>query len=656
MYFVKYGKEYLHDPRSKGYILLDLTIDCEENSCGYCDFTIYPDHPMYGKLRERDADNPIEVYDDDILLFAGFIYELGKEFYLNGQVRCKGELDYLSESIVRPYSTLQRGYGNLAPYSLNSYFEWLIDQHNEQVSDNKQFKIGHVYLSNLDKSNYIYAENDMYPSTVEEISEKLINVYGGYLQVRHENGSRYIDYIAEWSDENTQILDFGVNLTDYTETDDSSSIATYVVPMGASISGTDYDYNDGYFVTSDTSPVKGKEYYTRASRYTECSGLMSFDYGITYYETQGSTENFVVTSDTTPNSSKKYYIRSNIYSICPDDISAFESGTTYYEYNEANDESRLLLTLNGYPDNYLHSTKYINKGDLIYSVDGVKKYGWIGKTVQNAAIATKKELYQQGLIELINAESPKRTIEIKAVDMHFVNPDIKPIKIGEYVRVRSTPHNLDSYFLCREISLDLNNPENSTYILGSTYDTLTGEQNKRAKELNSKLNKQYDSAYAISAEAKESAIKAVAFATEVKQYVMDVSDSASGYAMNRSAYESGEDTILWSGDGYHMDSSQTINFSQPLSYQLSGAIFCWCYCVGGTVQNDNWLYFFVPKTHVLDHDGSSVCMDAPYSGMKKSLYISNEETVGVDTNATSGTTNGIAWNNTNYVLRYVIGV
>ena len=656
MYFVKYGKEYLHDPRSKGYILLDLTIDCEENSCGYCDFTIYPDHPMYGKLRERDADNPIEVYDDDILLFAGFIYELGKEFYLNGQVRCKGELDYLSESIVRPYSTLRRGYGNLAPYSLNSYFEWLIDQHNKQVSDNKRFKIGHVYLSNLDKNNYIYAENDMYPSTIEEISEKLINVYGGYLQVRHENGSRYIDYIAEWSDENTQILDFGVNLTDYTETDDSSSLATYVVPMGASMSSTDYDYNDGYFVTSDTSPVKGKEYYTRASRYTECSGLTSFDYGITYYEKQGSTESFVITSDKTPNSSKKYYVRSNIYSICPDDISAFESGTTYYEYNEANDESRLLLTLNGYPDNYLHSTKYINKEDLIYSVNGVKKYGWIGKTVQNAAIATKKELYQQGLIELINAESPKRTIEIKAVDMHFVNPDIKPIKIGEYVRVRSTPHNLDSYFLCREISLDLNNPENSTYILGSTYDTLTGEQNKRAKELNSKLNKQYDSAYAISEEAKESAIKAIAFATEVKQYAMGISESASGYAMNRSAYELGEDTILWSGDGYHMDSSQTINFSQPLSYQLSGAIFCWCYCVDGVVQNDNWLYFFVPKNHVLDHDGSSVCMDAPYSGMKKSIYISDEEAVGVDTNATSGTTNGIAWNNTNYILRYVIGV
>ena len=119
MYFVKYGKEYLHDPRVDGYVLLDLSLDCEENSCGYCDFTIYPNHPMYNKLKERDADNPIEVYDDDTLLFVGFIYELGKEFYLDGHVKCKGELDYLNESIVRPYSTVQRGYGDKAPATVN---------------------------------------------------------------------------------------------------------------------------------------------------------------------------------------------------------------------------------------------------------------------------------------------------------------------------------------------------------------------------------------------------------------------------------------------------------------------------------------------------------------------------------------------------------
>lgn len=89
MYFVKYGNDYLHDPRVSEYILSDLSLECSENTCGYCDFTIYPEHPMYSKLKERDADNPIEVYDSDVLLFSGFIYELGTEFYQDGKVKAK---------------------------------------------------------------------------------------------------------------------------------------------------------------------------------------------------------------------------------------------------------------------------------------------------------------------------------------------------------------------------------------------------------------------------------------------------------------------------------------------------------------------------------------------------------------------------------------
>ena len=175
MYFVKYGNEYLHDPRVDGYILLDLSLDAEENTCGFCDFTIYPDHPMYDKLKERDADNPIEVYDDDILLFSGYIYELGKEFYLDGLVKCKGELDYLSESIVRPYSTLTRGYGDNVPTTIYGYFEWLIEQHNNQVDANKRFVVGINQGANLDDNNYIFSENDAYPNTLEEIKDKLLN-------------------------------------------------------------------------------------------------------------------------------------------------------------------------------------------------------------------------------------------------------------------------------------------------------------------------------------------------------------------------------------------------------------------------------------------------------------------------------------------------
>ena len=46
---------------------------------------------MYNKIKERDTENSVDVYDDK-LLFSGFIYELGYKFQLDGHVKCKGDL------------------------------------------------------------------------------------------------------------------------------------------------------------------------------------------------------------------------------------------------------------------------------------------------------------------------------------------------------------------------------------------------------------------------------------------------------------------------------------------------------------------------------------------------------------------------------------
>lgn len=477
MYFVKYGEEYLHDPRVEIYILFDLSLTYQENSCGYCDFTIYPTHPMYDKLKERDADNPVEVYDDDVLLFAGFIYKLGKEFHLDGQVSCKGELDYLSESIVRPYSTIQRGYGNKAPETVDGYFEWLINQHNSQVKANKQFTVGINQGASLDTNNYIYRESDKYPKTIDEISKKLLKNegIGGYLVTRHEteNGEkiRYIDYLSEWTNVNTQVLDFGINLTDYTQTDDSEPVATFIVPLGAKMSETEYSYDTGYYVTTDTNVNSEKEYYTLSDNgsYSKCSELTNFKIGV-----------------------------------------------AYYEYFENYDESNVSLTIDSLANNE-YETGYKKTGDMIYCELAIAKYGWIGCIYENTDLTVKENLVTKSIISLKELISPKRTIEIKAVDIHLINPEIKPIRVGEYVRVRSKPHDLDSYFLCNNVDLDLNNPENSIYTLGTTFDTLTGEQNKRINKLNESTNKQYEAAAVVGEEAKKKAEEASTIASDAKK-------------------------------------------------------------------------------------------------------------------------------------------
>ena len=484
MYIVKYGKEYLHDPNVDDCILVDLSLDAEENTCGYCDFTIYPSHPMYDKLKERDGDNPITVYDGDILLFTGFIYELGKEFYMDGHVKCKGELDYLSESIIRPYSTLQNGYGKQPPTSVNGYFEWLIGEHNDQVNANKRFTVGINQGASLDSNNYIYRESTKYPTTWKEISDKLLDELGGYLRIRHEGDTRYIDYLSEWTDTNTQILDFGKNLTDYTQTDDSESIATFVVPLGARMSETEYLYNDGYYQTTDKTMSSEKEYYTKSE---------------------------------------------NGYTKVSDDVTAFESGVIYYEYFELYDESSLSLTIVGLEDKEYDTEGYRKSGDIVYCESAVQKYGWIGVTYENTDITTKEQLVSKSIIALKELISPKRTIEIKAVDMHLVNPELTPIRIGEYVRVRSKPHNLDSYFLCTSIDLDLNNPENSTYTFGTTFDTLTGQQNKRIKLLNATINQTYEQAEKLTEKEKQnaqSASEALKKSNVAKETAKDAKDTA----------------------------------------------------------------------------------------------------------------------------------
>lgn len=466
MYRVLYGDKLLHDPRSDVYYLAELSLDQNQNECGYCEFTMSPRHPLYDALEERNMSNPIRVLDDEVLVFQGFVYELGKDFETVGTVKCKGDLSLLSDSRVRPYSTIEGKYNSTAPSAVDEYFKWLIDQHNEQVGQEKRFMIGINEGNLLDKNNYIYRESTDYPTTFEELDDKILDDLGGIIRVRYPNGVRTIDLMAEWYDSNTQIFDFGVNLMDYDDTTDASEIYTAMIATGAKMRETDYDYNDGYFVTSDSRPNPNKEYYIRKRR--EESGEI-------YYEGKSNLERF-------------------------------ESGTTYYEYDENLDESDDDLMLTELDDGvYAKDIMYDKLGDLVYSYFGVQKYGWIVGKYTNTDIITREGLLDAAVLALKESVSPLRTIEVKAVDLSLASKKYTPIRLGEYVRVRSKPHKFDSYMLCSSIDLDLSNPENSTYTLGTTFDTLTGQQNKRIKELNAGINHVYEQAERISEDAKNAA-------------------------------------------------------------------------------------------------------------------------------------------------------
>ena len=653
MWIVKYGNQYLHDPRVSVFIT-DTSLSVELNSSGEFSFSIAKNHPLYDVIREGDINNEITVYNDGNLIFCGMIVELNKNFQLTTEVVCRGEMSYLNDSRVSPFSTSAYESGETAPNSLTGFFNWLINNHNNQVDDNRKFVVGRNEGDSIAEGNF-YLSDTSYSTTGSIIKNGILENYTAYVTIEHKDGYRYINLVKDFDPINAQIIDFGVNLLDFTDGNVSDDVATAVIPLGATMSETDYTYFDGYSLTEDTTPNSSKTYYCHdkyeqvtlrnvgtedAPVYTfedntkyfekvatyvytyapwdscnpnvtyyynnklgSVNHLYYFDYGVQYYE-QASDGSYFKTSDKTPNWDKTYYrysysSTSNLqhfsqwtdgdrngydyytrkaneffiassdsspvhgktyytspssvsYTECDTPLRSFDSTKSYFEYDAHADESNLKLTLEA--PMYEATGDYKIYGNKIICISAAEKYGMITTVYENSDITTREELASYGLIYLKSAISPVRSLELKAVDLAMIKPDYDPIFIGQYVRARSKPHGLDSYFLCTAIDYDLNQPDNNTFTLGTTFDTLTGQQNSRINALNSTINHVYEKAERISEESKATAIIAADAKEAADKAVISTTDE---YVLSSSTTEAptegwSEETPEWQDDQFYI--------------------------------------------------------------------------------------------------------
>lgn len=228
----------------RGYTLIDPVLDLADNSAGSFEFTIAPDHPMYDKINTLTSE--IIVYRDNKEIWSGRPIEEHVDFYKRKNIYCEGELAYLNDSIQSP-----------AEFHDNSVRQWLttlIDNHNKQVSANKQFAVGAV---TVEENLYRYTN---YDTTMFCIEDKLINRLGGHLRVRKENGKRYLDYLKDYPKRSTQVVKFGRNLLDYSTNFTMADIATVIIPLGAMLDRSPIDALEAYL---DVSSVNNKSIYVR---------------------------------------------------------------------------------------------------------------------------------------------------------------------------------------------------------------------------------------------------------------------------------------------------------------------------------------------------------------------------------------------------------
>lgn len=224
MYKILVDKKLFCDSRIDDLAILNPEIDLEKNKAGTFTFTMPHDHPYYDTLQRRKSH--VEVYRDDDVepTFAGICVGISDDFFKQRTISCEGELTYLNDTIQRPAK-----YQGL---TVRGLLETYIAEHNKYADEDKQFTVGEVTVK--DSNDYIYCYTN-YETTMDSIFDDLIDDYGGYLRIRHENDIRYLDYLADSPNTCSQSVRLSENLLDLETNIDLSNIATCIIPLGADL-------------------------------------------------------------------------------------------------------------------------------------------------------------------------------------------------------------------------------------------------------------------------------------------------------------------------------------------------------------------------------------------------------------------------------------
>lgn len=369
MYKVYCDNFLIYDTKVESLKIFSAKLELELNKTGSFDFSIYPSHPYFDKLKRLKS--IITVYQDDYLLFRGRILNDEQGFYNEKQVSCEGELAFLIDSIQRPYDFLS-GENHT---TVEELFTFYINNHNAQVDEEHKFKVGNITV--VDPNNYVVRSDSQYLTTWESINQKLINSYGGYLWVRHEADGNYIDYLADFDTISSQTVEFGKNLLSLNKITKGEDIATAIVPLGAKLK------------------------------------------------------------------------------------------------DEEGNDTEFRLTISE-----------INDGvDYVFNREAVDEYGWIFKTVVWDDVTLATNLKRKAEEYLADSMNLVVTIELDAVDLSMMNTEISAFKMGNYIRVITSPHSLNSSFLVKKLSIDLLNPKSNKLTLGTTYSTFTEQTSGNNKSV-----------------------------------------------------------------------------------------------------------------------------------------------------------------------------
>ena len=552
MWSVYYGDTLIGDPRVD-LPIYDKDLTVELNSTGKFEFTLGDGHPMVGKLVKYQKHDEVKVYQDGEMVFCGRVMEAEESFDRSVRYTCEGDRGYLNDAIIEPYTAGAQS----VPSTVYGFFNWLVVKYNDSMDAGSRFTVGINQGSQL--ATEISRSQTSDTKVWSEMKEALVDELGCYVRTRRVGDMRYIDLLVEGDTTSSQRIQFGENLMDFTRRTGGSDFYTRIFARGgkfgdavadmtalnalitqaeaiqkgdksdsawdsllgsivaakfaaADIASTQSQADSAYYALEDAitkfnDSSEGSSDEPKTVDKTQLSASLTRATGI---DRTGLSEKTISTLNAAISTAQG--VMSNggaTQSQVNAAQSALDSAT-----NNLRNEGDDTVTLETLSDRGLLNG-YALRGGWVVNEAAEKEFGVIEGTFEDADATDEETLLASALRHLINVKVGD-TIEMTAFDLHNVDPSVRPIRVGDYVRATSRPHGFDEHFICTSRTYDLDHPENDTFSLGSEYDTLTGSQSRKLAELNAGINTAVDQVDAATALAGS---KAAIFSSQPSVYM-----------------------------------------------------------------------------------------------------------------------------------------
>lgn len=216
------------------------------NSIPSFDFTILPNNIAFTHITQFLSKIYVLNTKTGKYVFKGRVLNIDPKMDSKGAisktVTCEGRLAYLCDSI-QPYTKEQKWATDDVSTGLYKYIAYLLENHNKQVEEEKRIYPGIISGPTLTNDNSV-DKGTNYETTFDCIKTKIVDTFGGEIQLREVEDKLFLDYVPKIGVEKKTKIEIGKNQKSLEKSAKFDNVFTRIIPLGAKLKVQDENGNE----------------------------------------------------------------------------------------------------------------------------------------------------------------------------------------------------------------------------------------------------------------------------------------------------------------------------------------------------------------------------------------------------------------------------